>query len=77
MSNDTQDLIDAVEKLAEAADTYVHYDYSGRGMYGATCAAVYTTDRYTAIELAVTFKLPRPKLDQMGKGWVAYWPSIT
>lgn len=62
---------------------YEVFSYSGRYMYGARCIAV-RLDRkknHSEWELAQNcakfdFYLESPKLDDLGKDKVAYWPDI-
>ena len=53
-----------------------HDDYSGRGMYGETCAAIYTDDANWVIEQASEAGIKGARTDSMGLGAVVYWPSI-
>jgi hypothetical protein len=53
--------------------------YSGRGMLGAHCVSVHLDSPQTLLELGPALAtrfgtIPRPTLDQLGMGVVAYWP---
>jgi hypothetical protein len=62
------------EKLVEAG--YCPQSYSGRGMFGKTCVSVALEAWDLVYDLGkdVGEVAPRPKLDQLGMGVVAYWP---
>ncbi len=68
--------IAAVHSTARAVGGDVRADYSGRGMYGETCYAIDCDDRITCIERGARRGLRGAKYDQMGKGWVVYWPGV-
>jgi hypothetical protein len=52
----------------------LHTDYSGRGMFGATCWAIYCDD---ANDVICDVGLKGARTDSMGKGSVVYWPNVT
>jgi hypothetical protein len=70
----------------------IHTDYSGRGMYGATCPALYATSQADVYAFMAALAgviaedggdaddavaLARlTRTDQMGMGIVAYWPTV-
>lgn len=77
MAKMTQDeLREAVEELASAVGGEYNDGYSGRGMCGAECVGIDCDDADSVIERAREFGLPRPSVDNMGKGYICYWPSI-
>ena len=47
--------------------------YSGRGMYGDQCLAVRVEYEHEIDEILKKTDLPDPSVDQMGKGYIAYW----
>jgi len=55
--------------------------YSGRGMYGKSCVAVYVDDATDLLKIGVTigetYADLRAATDSMGRGMVVYWPSQT
>ena len=62
---------------------YETAEYSGRGMYGKTCISVHTSESLFEIGYRVgqateqIFKGSlRPSRDQLGKGYVIYWPMM-
>lgn len=72
-------------ELAAVADGYasdtieVRPDYSGRGMYGATCPAIVLTNpddlialAYAAGEIGMSFDEVPQRTDDMGMGIVVY-----
>lgn len=74
--------MDALTRAAEELelDLGVRTDYSGRGMYGATCFALTGDfdDLFQAVQAAaieVGEIIPTPRRDSMGLGSVWYWPE--
>lgn len=68
-----QNLIDALE-----ACDYEWEAYSGRSMYGKKCVAIKlgSTDELYKLGRDVGDACPRtPIIDNMGKGYIAYWPT--
>jgi len=56
--------------------TYMRYN--GRGMFSRECFAVSIPDIGTLWDLAAFLgdpALPTPSTDQLGRGYVAYWPD--
>ena len=51
-------------------------DYSGRGMYGKTCAAISTTSPACVIESAQEADILGAHTDSLGKGHIVYWPGV-
>jgi hypothetical protein len=50
--------------------------YSGRGMYGVECVAIYLDDASELLEVGASVKgAGKPHTDNLGKGIVAYWPE--
>ena len=71
MKNSADGLIAAIKAAGKKPR-----DYSGRGMYGAA-ASVWTLDyEYELADLDIPTKFGRPHLDSMGKGVIAYWPTV-
>lgn len=62
--------------------------YSGRGMYGKSCAGITISDESSLIELGAAIVttiededlqeslIKNARLDSMGRGVIVYWPSI-
>lgn len=69
--------IAAIGNTAEAVNGDVRDNYSGRGMFGKTCYAIDCNDPVHTIIEAGKNGLPTPKIDNMGKGFIVYWPSIS
>lgn len=67
---------DAVEAVAAEVGGTVRKDYSGRGMYGATCYGIVTDDSVNCIEIAAEHGLKRAEADSMGRQAIVYWPHI-
>ena len=74
--DDTAEKIRAIQELADAIGGVSHGGYSGRGMYGAECWAINCDNSADVIELCRENGLPRPTVDNMGMGFVCYWPNI-
>lgn len=76
-----KDLKSLADRIDNASATAT---YSGRGMYGATCAAINldSTGDLVALGIAATAVLDEPEvlaspsIDSMGYGIVAYWRNI-
>jgi hypothetical protein len=69
--------------LAALANTeYEPRTYSGRGMYGKQCVGVCIESAGDAFLMGARLALelgeepPVPCVDSMGRGLIAYWPSI-
>lgn len=62
-----------IEEIAAEVGGTFSADYSGRNMYGAQCCAIDCGDYLDVIEQAVRHGIARPKIDQLGKGFIAYW----
>jgi len=69
-------LLEKIEEVAKRVGGSFEDEYSGRGMYGETCCAVYCDDANQALEEAGALGLRNAQVDHMGKGWVVYWPPI-
>jgi hypothetical protein len=63
----------ATRKLSAAG--YEPDSYSGRGMYGKECVGVIVAS-YAEVARAAQIVGREPTTDSMGRGVVAYWPSI-
>jgi len=69
----------AVEEIQEQ-EFYasLREDYSGRGMYGATCYGAVVSDVNEFIRIAKKHGIKEtPKVDNMGKNYIVYYPTIT
>jgi hypothetical protein len=64
--------------IAELADTYGAFrsDYSGRGMFGAQCVGIVTSEPMTVIKEAAARGIRGAKTDDMGLQTIIYWPHI-
>ena len=69
--------IKKVEAIATEIDGTVRPDYSGRGMFGKTCFGIYCNNVTECLEVAGSHGLRGAKYDNMGKGYIVYWPGIT
>ena len=82
---------EVLEQLAVWLDGYVQEGYSGRGMYGATCPAVVTSQDGVAVGFAIGLIVAHQygdesaaeemafdsRHDSMGHDIVYYWPRLT
>ena len=78
MSKTDEDVIDEIIKFAEWNDLEVNTNYSGRGMFGATCLAIYGTRSelesiFSEIPEALNYNR---KWDSMGMDYVLYWQDL-
>jgi hypothetical protein len=62
--------------LAKDGFGKVYEGYSGRDMYGETCLGIDTNDPNTLIEEATIRGVRGAVKDQLGKGYIIYWPHI-
>jgi len=53
-------------------------EYSGRGMFGATCVGIVTSDANALMQEAGRRGINKtPQTDEMGLDTIVYWPSIS
>ena len=74
MNNDVK--IKAIRKVASLIGGTVRNNYSGRGMFGETCYGIDCDDHYECVVQSAMKGLPKPTIDNMGKGYIVYWPKI-
>lgn len=82
----TTEEYDNIVETAEQHDVEVRSDYSGRGMYGATCLAFTCDDERQAIKVMIGLARLDDGLaeeladcyrtDQLGLGIVVYFPGV-
>jgi len=72
-----EEKIEAIEEAAHAVGGTVRDSYSGRGMYGRTCYGIDCDDDTECVVQAARRGLPTPSIDQMGRGYIVYWKTIT
>ncbi len=70
---DNQKILAAV---AQAIGGELRKKYSGRGMYGKTCTGIVVEsgDVVKGIEMAAQKGIVGAEQDQMGLGYIVYWP---
>ena len=73
--NKTQQ-IQAIHDTATAVNGSVYKGYSGRNMYGKQCYGINCPDSQECIEELAIRGLRGAKIDQLGKGYIVYFPSI-
>jgi uncharacterized membrane protein len=72
-----KDKISKIEAIAIEIDGQIRADYSGRGMFGKTCYGITCDDANECLEVAGSHGIKGGKIDNMGRGWIVYWTSIT
>lgn len=65
-----------IEETAAAIGGTLFEDYSGRGMFGATCLGITCADPQAAIEEAAARGLRGSSQDSLGRDFIVYWPHI-
>ena len=65
-----------IKRLVDDGFGKLYKDYSGRNMYGKTCIGITTNDPDTLIEEAASLGIRGAKRDNLGKGYIVYWPHI-
>lgn len=71
-------VIDALESICDQVDnTSVNDKYSGRGMFGRTCLGISADTYINIIELAAQKGVTGAKIDNLGMGYIVYWPRFT
>ncbi len=71
-----EDLESLLAEIAAEAGGTVYRDYSGRGMFGATCVGIEGDHLAAVLEAAGARGLRGACHDQLGKGWIVYWPHL-
>lgn len=71
-----EDIESLLAEIAAEADGTVYRDYSGRFMFGATCVGIEGDNLAAILEAAGARGLRGARHDQMGKGWIVYWPHL-
>lgn len=71
-----EDLESLLTEIAAEAGGTVYRDYSGRFMFGTTCAGIAGDNLAAILEAAGARGLRGARHDQLGKGWIVYWPHL-
>ncbi len=71
-----EDLESLLNEIAAEAGGTVYRDYSGRGMFGANCVGIEGDKLAAILEAAGARGLGGACHDQLGKGWIVYWPHL-
>lgn len=77
LTND--DKIEVLQKIAEENNWSFREDYSGRGMRGTACVGItveYHDEMIACIEEAAIAGVRGAHMDNMGRGYIVYWPSV-
>lgn len=71
-------VIDILESICdEIGNANVHQGYHGRGMYNSTCLAISVDHFIEAIEKAAEKGVTGARIDNLGMGYIVYWPRFT
>lgn len=73
---ENSEAIEIIEDAANAIGGEVTYSYSGRGMFGRTCVGIECDSSQEVIEEAASRGLRGAAVDNLGLGWIVYWPSV-
>lgn len=65
-----------IKEIANEVGGTVRTDYSGRGMFGKTCMGVICEDPNECLEAAGSLGVRGGRIDNMGKQYIVYWPTI-
>lgn len=71
-----ENLESLLAEIAAEADGTVYRDYSGRFMFGTTCVGIEGDNLAAILEAAGARGLRCARHDQLGKGWIVYWPHL-
>lgn len=71
-----QEQLNAIREVADKLGGNVKQTYSGRFMFNKTCYGIVCINSNECLELAGAKGLRGAKVDNMGKGYIVYWPSI-
>ena len=72
-----ENIEEVMEEIAEEVGGELRDNYSGRGMYGKTCYGIDCDNYTTCLEVAGSKGVRGARVDNMGKGWIVYWPNYT
>ena len=72
-----EDIEDVLAEIAQEVGGDVRDDYSGRMMYGKTCYGIDCNNYIACLEAAGAKGLTGAKVDNMGLGWIVYWPQYS
>ncbi len=70
-------VIDLLEEVCnEVYNTSVYENYSGRNMFGRECLGISCDNYIRVIEKAARKGLEGATYDQLGTGYIVYWPTF-
>ena len=69
-------LVEVLQRLEENGYGTVRDSYSGRFMYGERCVGFDTDDPDCVREATAKAGFGFGCIDNMGLGWIIYWPGI-
>lgn len=73
---ENKEKIKKIRATAKAVGGTVRDDYSGRFMFGKNCYGIDCDNAVTCIEQAAKRGLTGARYDNMGLGYIVYWPNI-
>lgn len=79
MPRNTLTRLDAILEIADDLNATPYRAYSGRGMYGAECVGLCTSDyanEHDIISAARRRGIKGERTDSLGRRVIVYWPAI-
>lgn len=67
---------DILKEIATVVGGTISDNYSGRGMFGKKCCGIICDNMNECIEEASSRGIKGARTDNMGKGYIVYWPEI-
>jgi hypothetical protein len=72
-----ENIEEVMEEIAEEVGGTVRDNYSGRFMYGSKCYGIDCDSYVRCLEVAGSKGVTGAKVDNMGLGWIVYWPQYS
>lgn len=72
---ETEPTLQTFHNVANDVGGTVYEGYSGRGMYGKRCIGISCDSVAACVEAAAVHGLRGAHWDNLGKGWIVYWPQ--
>lgn len=72
----TKDILDKLDNIAGNVAGKVYKGYSGRFMFGRCCYGISCGNATDCIEQASRLDIFGAKIDDLGKGFIVYWPHL-
>ena len=71
------DQIESLQFVADEVEGELTSTYSGRGMFGKICYGIICDNHIETIEEAAINGITGAKFDQLGLGFIVYWPDLS